>query len=125
MHGAAREQGISGSWDVGGGLAARLTMTVAEARGEYRWFMSRMDVASAFGHGCSIAGSHPVLRRLRDEANRLLVQLRALEVAAGERPLKPARSWREHRVLPSVTAGERGPVPSAPALSSSAAHALV
>jgi hypothetical protein len=92
-------------------------MTVAEARGEYRWFMSRMDVASAFGHGCSIAGSHPVLRRLRDEANRLLVQLRALEVAAGERPLKPARSWREHRVLPSV--------PSAPALSASAAHALV
>ena len=42
-------------------------MTVAEARREYRCFMSRMDVAFAFGHGCSIAGSHPVLRRLQDD----------------------------------------------------------
>jgi hypothetical protein len=69
--------------------AVYVPMTVAEARGEYRRFMSRMDVAFAFGHGCSIAGSHPVLRGLRDEADRLLVELRALEAAAGERPLNP------------------------------------
>jgi hypothetical protein len=64
-------------------------MTVTEARREYRRFMSRMDVAFAFGHGCSMASSHPVLRALRAEADRLLVQLRALEAAAGERPLNP------------------------------------
>jgi hypothetical protein len=62
-------------------------MTVAEARREYRAFMSRMDVAYAFGHGCSISASHPTLRALRAEADRLLVRLRALEAAAGERPL--------------------------------------
>jgi hypothetical protein len=62
-------------------------MTVAEARREYRRFMSRMDVAFAFGHGCSMSGSHPTLRALRDEADRLLVRLRAMEAAAGERPL--------------------------------------
>lgn len=62
-------------------------MTVAEARHEYRRFMSRMDVAFAFGHGCSISGSHSTLRDLRAEADRLLVQLQALEAAAGERPL--------------------------------------
>jgi hypothetical protein len=45
-------------------------MTVAEARREYRRFMSRMDVAFAFGHGCSMSGSHPTLRALRDEADR-------------------------------------------------------
>ncbi len=62
-------------------------MTVAEARHEYRGFMSRTDVAFAFGHGCSISGSHPTLRALRAEADRLLLRLRALEAAAGERPL--------------------------------------
>jgi hypothetical protein len=62
-------------------------MTLAEARREYRRFMSRMDVAFAFGHGCTISGSHPMLRELRTEADRLLVQLRALEAVAGERPL--------------------------------------
>lgn len=64
-------------------------MTVAEARREYRRFMSRIDVAFAFGHGCSIESSHPVLRTLRAEADRLLVQLRALDAAAGERSLNP------------------------------------
>jgi hypothetical protein len=62
-------------------------MTVAEARREYHGFMSRMDVAFAFGHGCSISGSHPTLRALRAEADRLLVRLRALEAVAGVRPL--------------------------------------
>jgi hypothetical protein len=62
-------------------------MTVAEARREYRCFMARTDVAFAFGHGCSISGSHPTLCALRAEADRLLVRLRALEAAAGERPL--------------------------------------
>lgn len=62
-------------------------MTVAEARREYREFMARMDVAFAFGHGCSISGSHPTLRALRAEADRLLVRLRTLEAAVGARPL--------------------------------------
>jgi hypothetical protein len=31
-------------------------MTVTEARRDYREYMSRMDVAFAFGHGCSISG---------------------------------------------------------------------
>jgi hypothetical protein len=62
-------------------------MTIAEARRQYQEFMSRMDVAFAFGHGCAIDGAHPRLRALRDEADRLLAQLRALQVAAGERPL--------------------------------------
>jgi hypothetical protein len=64
-----------------------LLMTVAEAGCEYRAFMSRMDVAFAFGHGCSISDSHPTLRALRVEADRLLVRLRALGAAAGDRPL--------------------------------------
>ena len=68
-------------------------MSVAEARQEYHRFMSRVDVAFAFGHGCSISGSHPTLRALRAEADRLLVRLRALEAAAGERPLNmPGRN---------------------------------
>jgi hypothetical protein len=62
-------------------------MTVAEARRHYQQFMSRMDVAFAFGHGCAIDGAHPRLRALRDEADRLLAQLRTLQAAAGERPL--------------------------------------
>jgi hypothetical protein len=64
-----------------------LTMTVAEARRQYREFMSRMDVAFAFGHGCAMDGRHPRLRALRDEADRLLAQLRTLQAVAGERPL--------------------------------------
>ena len=62
-------------------------MTIAEARRQYHEFMSRMDVAFAFGHGCAIDGAHPRLRALRDEADRLLAQWRALQVAAGERPV--------------------------------------
>jgi hypothetical protein len=62
-------------------------MTVTEARRQYQQFMSRMDVAFAFGHGCTIAGAHPRLRALRDEADRLLAQLRTLQALAGERPL--------------------------------------
>jgi hypothetical protein len=64
-----------------------LTMTVSEARRQYREFMSRMDVAFAFGHGCAMDGSHPRLRALRDEADRLLAQLRTLQALTGERPL--------------------------------------
>jgi hypothetical protein len=64
-------------------------MTVSEARREYREFMSRLDVAYAFGHGCSIDGGHPRLRELRAEADRLLARLRTIEAAAGERPLNP------------------------------------
>ncbi|HEX4009696.1 MAG TPA: hypothetical protein VHX62_06795 [Solirubrobacteraceae bacterium] len=64
-------------------------MTVAEARRQYQEFMSRMDVAFAFGHGCAMDGSHPRLRALREEADRLLAQLRTLQAAAGERPLNP------------------------------------
>jgi hypothetical protein len=63
------------------------TVTVDEAHRVYREFMSRMDVAYAFGHGCSISGSHPTFRALRAEADRLLAQLRALQAAAGTRPL--------------------------------------
>jgi hypothetical protein len=62
-------------------------MTIAEARRQYQEFMSRMDVAFAFGHGCAMDGAHPRLGALRDEADRLLGQLRALQAAAGERPL--------------------------------------
>ena len=62
-------------------------MTIAEARRQYQEFMSRMDVAFAFGHGCAMDGAHPRLRALRDEADRLLAQLRALQAAGGERPL--------------------------------------
>ena len=62
-------------------------MTIAEARRQYQQFMSRMDVAFAFGHGCAIDGAHPRLRALRDEADRLLAQLRILQAAAGVRPL--------------------------------------
>jgi hypothetical protein len=62
-------------------------MTIAEARRQYQEFMSRMDVAFAFGHGCAVDGAHPRLRALRAEADRLLAQWRALQVAAGERPL--------------------------------------
>jgi hypothetical protein len=70
-------------------------MTITEARREYREFMSRMDVAFAFGHGCSMAGSHPTLRALREEADRLLARVRTLEVAAGQRELNcPGRVVR-------------------------------
>jgi hypothetical protein len=70
-----------------------LTMTVDEANRVYRQFMSRMDVAYAFGHGCSIAGSHPTFEALRAEADRLLAQLRTLQAAAGMRPLnQPGRT---------------------------------
>jgi hypothetical protein len=62
-------------------------MTVEEALRAYRQFMSRMDVAFAFGHGCSVGGAHPSLRALRAEADRLLVQLRLAQTLAGERPL--------------------------------------
>lgn len=62
-------------------------LTIAEARRQYQEFMSRMDVAFAFGHGCSMDGSHPHLRALRAEADRLLAQLRTLQALAGERPL--------------------------------------
>lgn len=62
-------------------------MTIAEALSEYQQFMSRMDVAFAFGHGCTMDGAHPRLRALREEADRLLTQLRTLQTAAGERPL--------------------------------------
>jgi hypothetical protein len=62
-------------------------MTVTEALREYREYMSRMDVAFAFGHGCSMSGSDPRLRALRAEADRLLVQLRILEAAVGTHPL--------------------------------------
>ncbi len=41
-------------------------MTIAEARRQYHEFMSRMDVAFAFGHGCTMDGAHPRLRALRD-----------------------------------------------------------
>jgi hypothetical protein len=64
-----------------------VTMTIAEARRQYQEFMSRMDVAFAFGHGCAMDGSHPRLRALREEADRLLAQLRTLQALAGERPL--------------------------------------
>jgi hypothetical protein len=59
------------------------TMTLAEARRQYREFMSRMDVAFAFGHGCTMEAGHPRFRALRAEADRLLAQIKALEVAAG------------------------------------------
>lgn len=62
-------------------------MTIAEARRQYHEFMSRMDVAFAFGHGCSMDGAHPRLRALREEADRLLAQLRTLQALAGERAL--------------------------------------
>jgi hypothetical protein len=62
-------------------------MTVAEARRQYQEFMSRLDVAFAFGHGCAMDGAHPRLRALRDEADRLLAQLRTVQALAGERPL--------------------------------------
>ena len=62
-------------------------LTIAEARRQYQEFMSRMDVAFAFGHGCAMGGSHPHLRALRDEADRLLAQLRTLQALGGERPL--------------------------------------
>ena len=66
-------------------------MTIAEARRQYQEFMSRMDVAFAFGHGCAMDGSHPQLRALRDEADRLLAQLRTLQALGGERPLNAPR----------------------------------
>jgi len=65
----------------------RRPLTIAEARRQYQQFMSRMDVAFAFGHGCAMDGAHPRLRALRDEADRLLAQLRTLQAAAGVRPL--------------------------------------
>jgi hypothetical protein len=64
-----------------------IMLTIAEARRQYQEFMSRMDVAFAFGHGCTMDGSHPRLRALRAEADRLLTQLRTLQALAGERPL--------------------------------------
>lgn len=60
-------------------------MTVSEARRQYREFMSRMDVAFAFGHGCSMDGAHPQLVALRREADRLRVQLKVCEIAAERR----------------------------------------
>jgi hypothetical protein len=68
-------------------------VTIDEANRAYREFMSRMDVAYAFGHGCSISGSHPAFRALRAEADRLLAQLRTLQAAAGVRRLnEPGRT---------------------------------
>jgi hypothetical protein len=66
-------------------------MTVNEAHRQYSSFMSRMDVAFAFGHGCSISGEHPRLRALRAEADRLLVQWRTVQTATGQRPLLPSK----------------------------------
>ena len=75
------------------GICPQLTMTLAEARRQYQEFMTRMDVAFAFGHGCAMDGSHPRLSALRNEADRLLVQLRTLQALAGERPLNaPGRT---------------------------------
>lgn len=62
-------------------------MTVAEASRQYREYMARMDVAFAFGHGCAMEGSHPRLAALRQEADRLKVQLRVCQVASGRRTL--------------------------------------
>jgi hypothetical protein len=66
-------------------------MTVTEAHRQYSAFMARMDVAFAFGHDCSISGGHPKFRALRAEADRLLVQWRTVQTAAGQRPLLPLR----------------------------------
>lgn len=66
-------------------------MTVTEAHRRYSDYMSRMDVAFAFGHGCSIFGGHPELRALRAEADRLLVQWRTVQTAAAQRSLLPVR----------------------------------
>ena len=62
-------------------------MTLTEARRQYRDFMGRMDVAFAFGHGCSMDGSHPRLVALRAQADNLLGRVRTLEHLAGERPV--------------------------------------
>ena len=67
-------------------------MTVNDARREYRQFMSRGDVAHAFARGAVACECDPQLLALRWEADRLLVQLRTVEAAAGTRPLNdPAR----------------------------------
>lgn len=62
-------------------------MTLTQARREYRQFVSRMDVAFAFGRGCSVDANHLTLRGLRDKADRLLAQLRTLEAATGKHAL--------------------------------------
>ena len=74
-------------------------MTLAQAHQEYREFMARMDVAFAFGHGCSIDGGHPRLRALRAEADRLLAQLRTVQALGGRAAAEPAGPRRAHRVL--------------------------
>jgi hypothetical protein len=63
-------------------------MTLSDARRAYREFMSRPETAFAFGSGCAMDGGHPALRAIRDEADRLLAQVRTLEVASGL-PLNP------------------------------------
>jgi hypothetical protein len=58
-------------------------MTLSEAKRQYREFMSRLDVAYAFGHGCTMNGGSPSERALRAEADRLLAQLTAVRTASG------------------------------------------
>ena len=79
-------------------------MTIAEARRQYQEFMSRMDVAFAFGHGCAMDGAHPRLRALRDEADRLLAQLRTLQAAGGRAPAQCAGARRRDRLLRQLSA---------------------
>jgi hypothetical protein len=50
--------------------------------------MGRLDVAYAFGHGCTTNGGSASERALRAEADRLLAQLTAVRAASGT-PLNP------------------------------------
>jgi hypothetical protein len=63
-------------------------MSLREALRQYREFMARPETAFAFGSGCAMDGAHPELAGIRAEADRLLAQVKALRVAAGE-PLNP------------------------------------
>ena len=58
-------------------------MTLSEAERQYREFMSRLDVAYAFGHGCTMNGGSASARALRAEADCLLAQLTAVRAASG------------------------------------------
>jgi hypothetical protein len=73
-------------------------MTLSEAERQYREFMSRLDVAYAFGHGCTMNGGSASERALRAEADRLLAHLTAARAASG-RPLNPSG----HRVVVEIS----------------------
>jgi hypothetical protein len=81
-------------------------VTLSEAERQYREFMSRLDVAYAFGHGCAMNGGSASERALRADADRLLTQLTVARAASG-RPLNARGHGVEVAISRNQLAEER------------------